>query len=79
MSKNYILFTKYIQWSLDLVTLLVSRKTVTKSRVVTKSIAHAYGVSINSKFSLGTNSNIYLYVCISSYEQQYTILVPEAP
>ena len=45
---------KKIQWSFDLVTLLVSWKTVTKSRVVTKSIAHAYGVSINSKFSLDT-------------------------
>ena len=43
-----------VQWNLDLVTLLLTWKTVTKSRVVTKSIAHAYGVSINSKFSLDT-------------------------
>ena len=48
-----------IQWNLDLVTLLVSQKTVTKSRVVTKSIAHAYGLSINSKLSLGNNSDFY--------------------
>ena len=48
-----------VQWNLDLVTLLVSQKTVTKSRVVTKSIAHAYGVSINSKSYKGTKvSNI---------------------
>ena len=33
---------KSIQWNLDLVTLLVSPKTVTKSRVVTKFIAPAY-------------------------------------
>ena len=35
-----------VQWNLDLVTLLVTRKTVTKSRVVTKFIACAYRVSI---------------------------------
>ena len=44
----------YVWWSLDLVTLLVSQKTVTKSQVVTKSIAHAYWVSINSEFHVST-------------------------
>ena len=36
-----------VQWNLALMTLLVSCKTVTKSRFVTKFIAPAYGVSIN--------------------------------
>ena len=51
----------YIQWNLDLVTLLVTRKTVTKSRVVTKFIAYAYKVSINSKFYVGTKIVIYFF------------------
>ena len=50
LSENH----KIVQWNLDLVTLLVSRKTVTKLRVVTKFIAHAYGLSINSKSYAGT-------------------------
>ena len=65
MRVNYIVYIVFgllidhVQWNLDLVTLLVFRKTVTKSRVVTKFIARAYGVSINSKFYVGTKSMIY--------------------
>ena len=55
------LFTFLLQWNLDLVTLLVSQKTVTKSRVVTKFIAYAYKVSINSKFYVGTKIVIYFF------------------
>ena len=53
-----------IQWNLDLVTLLVSRKTVTKSRFVTKFIANAYGVSIKLKFFGDQKYNLFL-VCVS--------------
>ena len=60
--KNSFAGSWQIQWNLDLVTLLVSRKTVTKSRVVTKFIAHAYGVLVNSKFHVGTKvTNIFEY------------------
>ena len=52
--KSMLIWSSKVQWNLDLVTLLVSRKTVTKSRVVTKFIAYAYGVSINSKYYAGT-------------------------
>ena len=58
-----------LQWNLDLVTLLVTRKTVTKSRVVTKFIAHAYGVSINSKSYAGTKVTYRILLDLLEYQQ----------